>query len=55
MNTICCTSRISYIDGDKGILEYRGYPIEELAEKATFVEVAYLLLAGELPSPKQLE
>lgn len=44
------TSKISYIDGDKGILEYRGYPIEELAEKSSFLEVAFLLIYGELPS-----
>lgn len=52
-NTITCTSRISYIDGDQGILEYRGYPIEELAEKSTFLEVAYLLIYGELPTAAQ--
>ena len=46
MNTITCTSRISFIDGDKGILEYRGYPIEALAEKCTFLEVAYLVIWG---------
>jgi citrate synthase len=46
MNTILCTSKISFIDGDKGILEYRGYPIEELAEKSTFLEVSFLLLFG---------
>jgi citrate synthase len=50
MNTASCTSRITYIDGDAGILEYRGYPIEQLAEKSTFLEVAYLLINGELPS-----
>jgi len=50
MNTICCTSRISFIDGDKGILEYRGYPIEQLAEKSNFLEVAFLLIYGELPT-----
>ena len=50
MNTVCCISRISFIDGDKGILEYRGYPIEQLAEKATFLEVAFLLVYGELPN-----
>jgi len=50
MNVINCTSRISYIDGDKGILEYRGYPIEQLAEKSTFLEVAFLLVYGELPT-----
>ncbi len=55
MNTILCTSKISYIDGDKGILEYRGYPIEELAEKSTFMEVSFLLLFGELPTATQLQ
>lgn len=55
MNTILCTSKISYIDGDKGILEYRGYPIEELAEKSTFLEVSFLLLFGELPTAQQLQ
>ena len=50
MNTVCCISSISFIDGDKGVLEYRGYPIEQLAEKASFLEVAFLLLYGELPS-----
>jgi citrate synthase len=53
MNTISCTSRISYIDGDIGILEYRGYPIEQLAEKSNFLEVAFLLIYGELPTPGQ--
>jgi citrate synthase len=48
-NTAACKSRITFIDGDKGILNYRGYPIEELAEKSTFLETAYLLLQGELP------
>ena len=47
-------SKISYIDGDKGILEYRGYPIEQLAESSTFLETAFLLLFGELPNQKQL-
>jgi citrate synthase len=55
MNTAACVSRITYIDGDRGILEYRGYPIDQLAEKATFLEVAYLLLYGELPTRAQLE
>ncbi|OMJ75755.1 hypothetical protein SteCoe_25019 [Stentor coeruleus] len=55
MQTVCCTSRISYIDGDKGILEYRGYPIEELAEKSSFLEVAFLLINGELPTKMQFE
>jgi citrate synthase len=53
-NTASVTSRISYIDGDKGILNYRGYPIEQLAEKSTFLEVSYLLIYGELPDKKQL-
>jgi citrate synthase len=55
MNTASCRSRITFIDGDKGILEYRGYPIEQLAEKSTYLEVAYLLLNGELPTASQLE
>jgi citrate synthase len=55
MNTASCKSRITFIDGDKGILEYRGYPIEQLAEKSTYLEVAYLLLNGELPTAPQLE
>ena len=55
MNTICATSSICYIDGDKGILEYRGIPIEELAEKSTFLEVSFLLIFGELPNRAQLE
>lgn len=55
MNTICSTSKISYIDGDKGVLEYRGYPIEQLAENSTFLEVAFLLIHGELPSKGQLD
>jgi citrate synthase len=54
MNTASCKSAITYIDGDKGILRYRGYPIEVLAERCTFLEVAYLLLFGELPTDKQL-
>lgn len=53
MNTITCTSTISYIDGDKGILEYRGYPIEVLAERANFLEVAFLVIFGELPTPQE--
>jgi citrate synthase len=55
MNTAACRSAITYIDGDKGILRYRGYPIEQLAEQATFLEVAYLLAAGELPTRPQLD
>ena len=54
-NTASTTSRITFIDGDKGILRYRGYPIEELAEHSTFLEVAFLLIAGELPSRVDLE
>ena len=54
MNTASCKSRITFIDGDKGILEYRGYPIDQLAEKSTYLEVAYLLLNGELPTDGQL-
>ncbi len=54
-NTASCQSQITFIDGDKGILRYRGYPIEELAEKSTFLAVAYLLLDGELPSESELE
>src|SRR5438105_13826794 len=54
-NTASCISRVSYIDGDKGILRYRGYPIEELAEKSTYLETAYLLLRGELPTETQLK
>jgi len=55
MNTASCRSAISYIDGDKGILRYRGYPIEQLAEQSTFLETAYLLLHGELPSAAELD
>jgi len=54
MNTASCRSAITYIDGDKGILRYRGYPIEVLAEHCTFLEVAYLLLFGELPTEAEL-
>ncbi|MBK5291538.1 MAG: citrate synthase [Acidobacteriia bacterium] len=54
-NTAACKSRITFIDGDKGILEYRGYPIDQLAEKSTFLEVAYLLYYGELPTKEQLQ
>jgi citrate synthase len=55
MNTASCRSAITFIDGDKGILRYRGYPIEQLAEHCTFLEVAYLLIEGELPTTAQLE
>jgi citrate synthase len=54
VNTAACKSAITYIDGDAGILRYRGYPIEQLAEKSTFIEVSYLLIYGELPSKEQL-
>ncbi len=54
-NTASCRSAITYIDGDKGILRYRGYPIEQLAEQSTYLEVAYLLLNGELPNKTQSE
>jgi citrate synthase len=53
-NTAACISRITYIDGDKGILRYRGYPIEVLAEKSTYLETAFLILHGELPTKSQL-
>jgi citrate synthase len=55
MNTTSCKSRITFIDGDKGILRYRGYPIEQLAEKSSYLEVAYLLLNGELPTKAQYD
>src|ERR687887_204524 len=55
MNTASCRSAITFIDGDEGILEYRGYPIEQLAEQSTYLEVAYLLVHGELPTPEQLD
>jgi len=55
MNTASCKSAITFIDGEKGILRYRGYPIEQLAEQSTFLETAYLVLHGELPTGKQLE
>ena len=55
MNTASCQSRITYIDGDRGILRYRGYPIEQIAEKSTYLETAYLVLYGELPNKSQLE
>jgi citrate synthase len=55
MNTASCRSAITYIDGDKGVLEYRGYPIEQLAEQSTYLEVAYLLVHGELPTQAQLD
>jgi citrate synthase len=54
MNTASCKSTITYIDGDRGVLEYRGYPIDQLAERSSYLEVAYLLLYGELPDEQQL-
>src|SRR3989337_3530997 len=54
-NTASTRSAVTFIDGDKGVLWYRGYPIEQLAEQATFLEVAYLILRGELPTQKQLD
>ncbi|HXG53258.1 MAG TPA: citrate synthase [candidate division Zixibacteria bacterium] len=55
MNTASCQSKITFIDGEKGILRYRGYPIEQLAEKSTYLETAYLILYGELPNRAQLQ
>ena len=53
-STACCESKITYIDGDAGILLHRGYPIEQLAEKSSFLEVCYLLLNGELPTRRRV-
>src|ERR687885_1316058 len=55
MNTASCRSAITFLDGEAGVLEYRGYPIEQLAEHSTYLEVAYLLIHGELPTQKQLD
>jgi citrate synthase len=55
MNTAACKSRITFIDGDRGILEYRGYPIEELAERSNYLETAYLVIHGELPTRAQYD
>ena len=55
LNTASCRSAVTYIDGDQGILRYRGYPIEQLAEKSTYLETAYLLLFGELPTSAELD
>jgi citrate synthase len=55
MNTAACHSAVTFLDGERGILRYRGYPIEQLAEHCTFLEVAYLLLYGELPNTRDLE
>src|SRR5579862_8613580 len=54
-STASCESQITFIDGDKGVLLHRGYPIDELAQKSNFLEVAYLLLYGELPTASQYE
>src|SRR5207302_5106337 len=54
MATASCRSAITFIDGEKGVLEYRGYPIEQLAERSSYLEVAYLLIHGELPTKQQL-
>src|ERR687888_1316738 len=55
VNTASCSSEITYIDGDAGILRYRGYPIEQLAEQSNFIEVSYLLIYGELPDKAELD
>ena len=55
LSTASCNSKITYIDGDQGVLLYRGYPIEQLATHCDFLEVCYLLLNGELPNRKQIE
>jgi citrate synthase len=55
VNTVACRSRVSYIDGDAGILRYRGYPIEQLAERSNFLEVSYLVVYGSLPTPSQMQ
>src|SRR5437762_150403 len=55
MNTAACRSRITFIDGDRGVLMYRGYPIEQLAEHSDFLETAYLILFGELPTQAHQE
>ena len=54
-NTASCKSSITFVDGDQGILRYRGYPIEQLAEHSTYLETAYLILFGELPTAKELD
>src|SRR5690242_12066037 len=55
MNTASCRSAITFLDGEAGVLEYRGYPIDQLAEHSTYLEVAYLLVHGELPTQQQLD
>src|SRR5262245_64030946 len=54
-NTASCKSRITFIDGDRGILDYRGYPIEQLAEQSNYLETAYLIVHGELPSQREYD
>src|SRR6266481_9721162 len=54
-NTASCKSKVTHIDGDKGILRYRGYPIEELAEKSNYMETAYLIVKGELPNKQHFD
>ena len=54
-NTASCRSAITYIDGDNGVLEHRGYPIDQLCERSTYLEVAYLVIHGELPTQAQLD
>ncbi|MDN6442403.1 MAG: citrate (Si)-synthase, partial [Acidipropionibacterium jensenii] len=55
VNTASCSSKITYIDGDKGVLRYRGYPIEQLAKHSSYLETAYLVIYGDLPTTEQLE
>src|SRR5580693_2032724 len=55
MNTASCRSSITFLDGDAGVLEYRGYPIEQLAEQSSYLEVAYLLVHGELPTNEEFD
>ena len=55
VNTASCRSAVTYLDGEAGVLEYRGYPIDQLAESSTYLEVAYLLIHGELPTQPQLD
>src|SRR3954451_4428551 len=55
MNTASCRSAITYLDGENGVLEYRGYPIDQLAEQSTYLEVAYLLVHGDLPTRQEAE
>ena len=55
MNTASCRSSITFLDGDAGVLEYRGYPIEQLAEQSSYLEVAYLLVHGELPTHEEFD